>query len=1055
MRTALFLLPLLLFSSHVFSQGNGTCETAKEITVADSACNLTSATIVTGVASDSISPSFLDNIKILPKKTVWFTFITTSKNTGIQIGPRMNYSILVFTGSCPNNLTKVQAFSYYSMSGLGFIGGGINFNPVIPIENQPIGTKIYVQISTGVTNSLSGSNTLCAFRLPDTGQKVISKSGANSWLSKTSWVPSRIPTALDTAVISDGSKISFIYPGTSIIPITIKSLIVGQGGASVAKLYSPTPRGLIHILGNMIVHPGDSILGNASSPYGDRFLIMGDIQMNGTFAYQSNVVLNPATKPILHFNGTTKQIVSGNGQFANGSAIPHITVNNPIGLDWNVSGKCRGTITPLRGVFNNSSVNLEFENDTNIIGFNSAPGFGYGIGSLAKMVKGTSFKFPGFKRNAAYFLSIYDDSIFGKKDFSFVSNQIQALRFYQLYLDKFGTKVLFDSSCSFNSISYSSQNGNNFGNGILAGQPQDTLSFQTCSFGNRVSRIRHSTFGYHRNLWQQSGNAVNWDVPAWSGGKGRSHTLTKYNLNDPTGQWLLSHVINQPPSGTLLAPGTILLGPHVLEINSNTALGDSTRLQMEVYHSDSLFGLKENWRIAQSPSPTGPWTPLETRLQNWSSDSLVTATLSTRLPIKLSNGHYFAFVTVGLATDLTLTRILPISTHRFGCLDNGQDSIRLQFRNNGLQPVSTVRIGAVLEGQTFQTLYTAGFNWDAPLQPGATDTLSFKIPSTFAGLMPLKCFVATTGDNNPASDTLAINLQTLPASLPFRQTFDTCVYSSTFFSQAANPLRYGYPIVSGWDNRATGPYFNQNPTGWNTFRALKTANSNPNKYYLNSVFGYIRDGIGRFVTQNIGPVGTKTWLSYKLNVCDFPTPNDFVSTDTFRIEISSDCGKNYTLLRQIDQSNFTEYFAPAGTMDAFNEQDPPVSIWWDSIPFPPGESFHIRFRIATNGSFHNNNGSVRIDDIRVKDTLFTANRPQISKSGQNIWVYPNPGNQNLSFAGIRSASRFQLMNASGWVVEEQTVEPQKEIQLPVLPAGLYFWKLQNADGTFRGKWVKE
>ncbi|HRI28074.1 MAG TPA: T9SS type A sorting domain-containing protein [Chitinophagales bacterium] len=95
---------------------------------------------------------------------------------------------------------------------------------------------------------------------------------------------------------------------------------------------------------------------------------------------------------------------------------------------------------------------------------------------------------------------------------------------------------------------------------------------------------------------------------------------------------------------------------------------------------------------------------------------------------------------------------------------------------------------------------------------------------------------------------------------------------------------------------------------------------------------------------------------------------------------------------------------------------------------------------------------------------FPIGLPQTATPLQTLQVFPNPAANHLTLqlpdaAAIVGFAQVELFNLSGQVVAQQNLLPAQTnhtLQLPALPAGLYFVRLTTAQKTFTAKlWVKQ
>lgn len=1032
MKKLILTLTTLYYVISGMAQEGSSCTNPKILTVNDSICSWTFPPNGKefGINFDTIPFGFYHNRKVVPRVKVWYKFNAVSKNVGLRVKESRNYSVLILSGVCGNFDTLWSNSSYLPSN---FFFEGDSKEPMYGFgENLTIGQDYFIQVCF-TENPVLYREQLCLFKLPDVGQKIFSVPGNGLWHNKSSWIQNRIPFPIDTVVISDGSNITINQTSD----IAIKSLIIGNNLPQVAKLYVQSWSNNFWIYGDIKISSGDSLIGNPNASYSDRYRVHGNMQLDGVFkCFKKNQT--SSFKPVLNFKSFKKQIVTGQGQFL-GCGIPGLIIDNPRGVKWNIDGYCRSQIYLKSGLFDNIESTISFHYDTlNMPYDGTRPSVSIESGFLAKKIPGVSINFFGQKSNFFVSCQVKDDDQNINYDINLEDFFPPKPSFQNFRLSKWsGKKVICSHSLFIYSIDFSD-------GGILQGNQIDTLTFLNNTSMSYSTPNTHVEFGVYRNIYRNSGSGT-WQVPAWAGGKARSFAFVDYLANAPAGNVIQVRIKTTPPGGAVVAPATFMMGPHVVEVTSNTALAAATKLRLEVYDTDSLVGLKNSWRIAQAPTPNGPWTPLAvTHTYVAANDPILDAIMTTTNPISLANGHYFAFASVGNPTDAVLSRVIPIPTYGFGCNANQYTTVKMLVNNNGLSPLTEVLAGALVNGSLYSQSYTVGSNWSA-LAVGATDTLRFSMPGDVAVNGPVKFFVSATGEGNRSNDTLKVRLNTLPTPLPALITFDTCKYLGL---NIAGLPKYGYPIVAGWENAPIVPPNVSTGTNGNAFVTVQTVPlPTNNRFHLMGQL-YLPYGRTHFRSANFGPIGNSSWLTYKFNIVDSEISNEIRSTDTLTMEASNDCGQTYIPLRIINRSNFTQYLDPGALLNSNGNLSPP-STWWDSLPFPPGSMVHFRFRLKTVQSI-NTFGLISLDNIRFIDTLFTGLRPDQERA-QQMLLYPNPAKEEvfLSLPGDEPITGLCLVDALGRRLPLALPPPKSPASLRGIPPGVYLLEAQTASQRYQ------
>lgn len=109
--------------------------------------------------------------------------------------------------------------------------------------------------------------------------------------------------------------------------------------------------------------------------------------------------------------------------------------------------------------------------------------------------------------------------------------------------------------------------------------------------------------------------------------------------------------------------------------------------------------------------------------------------------------------------------------------------------------------------------------------------------------------------------------------------------------------------------------------------------------------------------------------------------------------------------------------------------------------FSSGQSFSP-ISLTRNGVIHGPNVNI----------IFTSGK-EILKS--KISVYPNPGNEKIRMEGIKEPSVITLHNLQGKVIQEQAISTDSEIDVHLIPNGLYYLTIRSGNKQQSLKWVKE
>lgn len=106
-------------------------------------------------------------------------------------------------------------------------------------------------------------------------------------------------------------------------------------------------------------------------------------------------------------------------------------------------------------------------------------------------------------------------------------------------------------------------------------------------------------------------------------------------------------------------------------------------------------------------------------------------------------------------------------------------------------------------------------------------------------------------------------------------------------------------------------------------------------------------------------------------------------------------------------------------------------------PIPPGQSMWL---VSTDS-----NGIISSLNERVSNS-------------QDILIYPNPARDQITFllAKPKSARTIQVYDLQGGLFHQDEMnESSHALDISTWPSGMYIYRIQNEDGIFRGKFLKE
>lgn len=182
------------------------------------------------------------------------------------------------------------------------------------------------------------------------------------------------------------------------------------------------------------------------------------------------------------------------------------------------------------------------------------------------------------------------------------------------------------------------------------------------------------------------------------------------------------------------------------------------------------------------------------------------------------------------------------------------------------------------------------------------------------------------------------------------------------------------------------------------------------------------------------------------------------NNDALRVYASRDCGQSWSLRRAlignslVTAANTGASFIPNGPDEwAYNEAAPISGLF---------EVTDLRFKFVFESDGGNN---FWLDDININGASVGIDEVVVS-SGSNIMVVPNPAKEravvstNLAVAGQVKVELIDLLGRPVQQIAQGTraVGPaQWNMDLATLPSGMYFVRIQQADGMRVAKFTKE
>ena len=488
--------------------------------------------------------------------------------------------------------------------------------------------------------------------------------------------------------------------------------------------------------------------------------------------------------------------------------------------------------------------------------------------------------------------------------------------------------------------------------------------------------------------------------------------------------------IDQPPGGTLNAPLTFVGGNSIMKVTSTQALPANARIGFWFFKNDNIIGNPADIRIAQAPTPNGPWTAISNPMLNPPAlleDNIPSGRLS-RAGISLANGEYFAIASVANISDVQLVDIYPPARWRAGC----GNALRIGaiIRNNGISPISQLVLKAknINTGEQVSSIFTLG----TPVQATKKDTVWIENGPQINILenttLADKLFL--NGDNNAANDSLQKTFNSNAVSMPFQESF---LQEEPFYYKTPTSLSPIITVPPGWWVSAEFVPGYGDAQAWksNTFgstgylRAWREPNiSAP----LLGNSQYINVGSGTFELKY-----AYRWSLY-VDVPFRPRPKE-----TLTISYSTDCGQTFQKLVVINrdihpiQMQTATWVSRTATFQKLNNQP----------------MFILIKLIMQKGAA---NLSVDINSLRITQITSTEALVQQSKS---LRIYPNPSQGKFRLELPGNGGIVKVLDIQGREMLSQKLpasQSNPEIDLRGLGGkGLYLlqWKNEKLAGQVK------
>ena len=962
----------------------------------------------------------------------WFKFTTSS--TAVNsifrfVMQNAGYRIQLYTNLC-SNLTEVGCFKMESIPQVAY-----SYSPFISLL-QNTEYKIKISYWDGFPPAE------IAIQYIPNSRKVRSTTTGGLWNQTTTWQGGRVPIDGDSVYITDGSSVTVNLQTTG-LPPNLAYLKVGGEASSKARLVINSTFSW-QFTGDVYIGQGDTLRDMATSA--------GNMDFN----FEKNLTVDGVVKVVTSrftFLGTGRQTLGGAGNIW--SSNTYFYIDKPSDTLHSQLGLSLSALVLTRGVFNNIKP-VSFINGYDAFALDSTKGSIRRI--LGKMTRKPDYgrNIP-IKSNLNFFLLDYSRSAIEPNDssISIDSEYVRSTRPINLRLAKTpGTALIHKGNLhTANSPFYNPLNAG----GTLKLRAKDTLivnfdvdnldttQLSWMPISMEPSYLETDPKWYLDSAITQIDSSFN-IVP---GGNtmfkqriilGRGTKVRPFVIQGrwPTGSraggfkaWI--ELVDRSPGGPVNAPLTFVGGNSLIKLTANQPLPPSAQIGYWYFVKDQLIGNNADVRIAQAPTPDGPWTMVSRQPAILPAAALGN-TPSGRLSnsgINLANGNYFTIATVSSFIDAQIVDFVAPYKWESGC--GNASRMGLIVRNNGVYPITQLgyKVKNVSTGEEISGLAQLG----TPTLATKSDTLWIENGPVVNSLpnQTLRFKLLLNGDGNSTNDSLQKTIQYSPLSLPYQEQFTT---GTLFYKQGEFGDEINLP--TGW--WADAEFLIGNPfQSWNSVifsgQGFLQAFREPNIVSpLSAHSPHIGLSQGTFELRY-----TYRWRSVTSSG-NQPRPR---LEDTLRISYSTDCGATYTTIDEIRRDNHpnpgTESWISRSAVFSKTDVNPAflqIKLW----------------KPVGSGGL-----TIDVDSIRISQ-ITTSNQMQVAQA-RNVLVFPNPsgGNFNLSLPG--SGGHFRLIDIQGkevWMQALPADQTKVEINLQgKLPKGLYFLQWKNENLTGQGKVLVE
>lgn len=641
-------------------------------------------------------------------------------------------------------------------------------------------------------------------------RKVHSKVTGGLWHLPATWQEGRIPIVGDSVFITPGSRVTASSQYFSIRPTYLAYFQVGSDlPGSPPAILSATGSFSLSCKGNIEIGAGDSVIALASSSGSVFFQADKNLILNGVLATGN-------MKAALTFSGQGRQEFRGTGKILTKFSFLGVrnqtdTVHCHFPIHTNRLDLEKGVFNPLLAfrLANTAPTGISLDSTKGtIVRIHGRTTRKPVLGSYIQ--GGNNLHFPFLRYNKPATDNIPIDPI-GPDSSIHVGNELlmddpNQPMFGSISKEP-GNAIIANRNVHFITSPFQNEPGR------LIMRPQDTLhihlypewsGFMNDSIGSFGNGIYQDTLtglsdGVYMvdsafEVYNGTSNLSFSQFEAAFSANGIQRAIyyrakwPEPNRKAKGVKIFVQHIV-QPPDGPVVLPLKAVGGRSMIRMRSNQTLPANGRLSFVVFSKDQILGNLRDLRLAQAPSPNGPWKVVS----NAPRVALISKPLDLNsfAGLDLANGEYFCLATVANVNDAQAINIIAPPTWQMGCGQTLKTGLVIQ--NLGVVPISqvTVRITEPSSGQIAEENYT----FNPPLRSLKADTAWVQygpILDNFTSTT-LRARILLPGDGNPANDSIQKTFNLGLKTLPFSEDFTTAQVYYLGDSSQANIL-----IPPGW-----------------------------------------------------------------------------------------------------------------------------------------------------------------------------------------------------------------------------------------------------------------